>query len=66
MSTTDEILPIGATFEKYTIEKIIGKGGMGVVYLAKHILLETHFAIKVLLPEVGIQDKFPLIWSKMW
>ncbi len=35
----------------YVIEKMIGRGGMGSVYLATHIHLETHAAIKVLLEQ---------------
>ncbi len=45
------ILPVGAEFEKYIIEKELGRGGMGIVYLAKHKILDSRFAIKVLLPD---------------
>jgi CHASE2 domain-containing sensor protein len=42
---------------KYRIERCLGKGGMGAVYLAKHTLLEKYFALKVIstggpIPEV--------------
>jgi serine/threonine protein kinase len=33
--------------EKYRIERVIGRGGMGVVFLARSILLDTSVAIKV-------------------
>ena len=32
---------------KYVIEKVLGKGGMGVVYLARHLLLEKSYALKL-------------------
>ncbi|MGH9880316.1 MAG: protein kinase domain-containing protein, partial [Pyrinomonadaceae bacterium] len=37
---------------QYQIESILGKGGMGAVYRARHILLGDRVAIKILPPEV--------------
>ena len=37
---------------QYQIESLLGKGGMGAVYLARHILLGDRVAIKVLPPEM--------------
>src|SRR5881397_1398335 len=37
---------------QYHIESLIGKGGMGAVYRARHILLGDKVAIKVLPPEM--------------
>ena len=37
---------------QYQIEALLGKGGMGAVYLARHILLGDRVAIKILPPEV--------------
>lgn len=37
---------------QYNIETLLGKGGMGAVYLARHILLGDRVAIKILPPEV--------------
>jgi serine/threonine protein kinase len=37
---------------QYQIEALLGKGGMGAVYRARHILLGDRVAIKVLPPEV--------------
>ncbi|HSV32572.1 MAG TPA: protein kinase [Pyrinomonadaceae bacterium] len=44
---------IGSALDgQYQIESILGKGGMGAVYLARHILLGDRVAIKVLPPEM--------------
>lgn len=37
---------------QYHIEKMLGKGGMGAVYLARHILLGDRVAIKVMPPQM--------------
>ncbi len=37
---------------QYQIESMLGKGGMGAVYSARHILLGDRVAIKILPPEV--------------
>ena len=41
------------SFHGYMIEKQIGQGGLGSIWLARHRMLETLFAIKVLDPEVA-------------
>ncbi|MFI6218321.1 serine/threonine-protein kinase [Nocardia brasiliensis] len=40
------------TFAGYTIERLLGRGGMGSVYLARHPRLPRLIAMKVLNPEV--------------
>jgi serine/threonine-protein kinase len=44
---------VNATLDgQYHIESLLGKGGMGAVYRARHILLGDRVAIKVLPPEM--------------
>lgn len=38
--------------ERYRILKKLGEGGMGVVYLAEHIVIEKKIALKVLFPDL--------------
>jgi serine/threonine protein kinase/tetratricopeptide (TPR) repeat protein len=45
--------------EKYEIQEVLGGGGMGVVYKAKHLLMQRTVAIKMLLPEV-VSNEFAL------
>ena len=42
---------------RYRIEKILGQGGMGVVYKGIHEALEKAVAIKVLKPDVSQDEK---------
>src|SRR3954469_22355122 len=44
--------------EKYHIEKLLGKGGMGAVYLATHLGTERPVALKIIAPEFMRQDEF--------
>ena len=44
---------VGSTLsERYRIDKLLGEGGMGTVYLAEHTLMHKRVAIKVLHPEM--------------
>ncbi|HEY7280690.1 MAG TPA: serine/threonine-protein kinase [Actinomycetota bacterium] len=46
-------LAIGEEFAGHRIERRIGRGGMGVVYVAEHLRLGRKVAIKVLDPELA-------------
>ncbi len=44
---------LGQNVGGYIVEEMLGEGGMGLVYRARHPLLNRHFAIKVLRPEIA-------------
>lgn len=44
---------VGQTVGGYVVEYALGEGAMGLVYRVRHPLLNRHFAIKVLRPEVA-------------
>ena len=51
-------LEIGAVFQGYRIEALLGRGGMGAVYRATHIRLGRSAALKVCLPELAADQSF--------
>ena len=42
----------------YRLEELVGRGGMGVVFRATHIALERQGAVKVIAPELALNDEF--------
>ena len=49
---------IGRQLGGYRIESVIGRGGMGVVYLAEQVRLERQVALKVIAPELAADEAF--------
>ena len=49
---------VGTELAGYLIESVIGRGGMGVVYLAEHRRLKRKVALKVLAPERAGNERF--------
>jgi tRNA A-37 threonylcarbamoyl transferase component Bud32 len=55
-ATSDPL--VGQTFAgRYVIEAMLGEGGMGRVYRARHTRMRRRFAIKVLHAELSLDDK---------
>jgi serine/threonine protein kinase/Tol biopolymer transport system component len=48
----------GTLIGAYRIERVIGRGGMGVVYVAQHLHLDRWAAVKVLAPELAEDPTF--------
>src|SRR6266702_2522644 len=49
---------VGETFGGYTIESLLGRGGMGTVFLATHERLGRKVALKVISPEIAHDEDF--------
>lgn len=64
LPVTDEALSNlrAALGAQYTIERLLGQGGMGAVYLARDVTLDRPVAVKVISPEVAsngsIRERF--------
>jgi ABC-type branched-subunit amino acid transport system substrate-binding protein len=48
----------GTTFANYRVKSLIGRGGMGVVYLARDLSLERPVALKLIVPELLEDEEF--------
>jgi hypothetical protein len=49
---------VGRTIDgRYEVERVLGEGGMGLVYRGRHIVLNKALAIKVLRPEVSRDEE---------
>lgn len=49
----EDVLKPGDRFRNYIIVKLLGKGGLGLVYLARHEMLDAYYALKILSPQVA-------------
>ena len=48
----------GQTFAGYSVEAVVGRGGMGVVYRATDLALERSVALKLVAPELAADPRF--------
>jgi serine/threonine protein kinase len=51
-------LTVGAELAGYRVEALLGRGGMGVVYLAQDLHLHRQVVLKVLAPELSGDEQF--------
>ena len=51
-------LPPGTMLDNYRIERLLGRGGMGAVYLAVHVSLRKRYAVKVLPESLSRDGRF--------
>ena len=58
MSERGLVPGVGETFGGYAIESLLGRGGMGAVYLATHARLARKVALKVIAPEHAHDEDF--------
>jgi serine/threonine protein kinase len=58
MSEVVNTIKVGDMFAGYRIESLLGRGGMGAVYLATHERLHRRAALKVMIPELADDETF--------
>lgn len=57
-ATMDPDPRVGTELAGYRIERVLGRGGMSIVYLAEHLRLHRKVALKVLSPELSEDEGF--------
>lgn len=53
----ENIFQSGDKFRGYVVERLLGNGALGAVYLVRHEILETRMALKVLFPTVAKENQ---------
>ncbi len=55
---------VGESFGPYQVERVLGRGGMGVVFVATQITLNRAVALKVLLPQFAESEDYRRRFSR--
>lgn len=53
----EDVFQTGDKFRGYVIERLLGNGGLGAVYLVRHEMLDTVYAMKILFPSVAQENQ---------
>ncbi|ASL18262.1 transmembrane serine/threonine-protein kinase PknQ (plasmid) [Mycobacterium intracellulare subsp. chimaera] len=57
-------LAVGTVIAGYRIENVLGSGGMGTVYLARHPTLPRSDALKILSAELSVDRQFRIRFTR--
>lgn len=52
----EDVFQMGDRFHGYVVKRLLGNGNLGAVYLVRHEMLDTLFALKVLFPNVAKEN----------
>lgn len=52
----EEVFRVGDRFRGYVVERLLGNGSLGAIYLVRHEVLDTIYALKALFPEVAKEN----------
>ena len=53
----DSLVPGSHFTNRFVVDRILGRGGMGVVFAARHVELDELVAVKVMLPEIAANSE---------
>ncbi len=57
MNNVQAMQRIGETVDRYKIESVLGSGGFGAVFRARHVMMDRQVALKLLHPSAAASDE---------